>query len=417
MSHVVVIGAGIVGAATAYELLRAGHRVSIVEPATPGGGQAASYGNGAWISPASIIPMSVPGLWRKVPGYILNRNGPLTIRWRDVPDMIPWLTRFLLAGATRRRVERTATILASLLKDSPQRHTDLAGGVGCPDLIAQTGLLYAYPHKSDFDNESFSWELRRRNGIRWSEYLGSDLHRLEPALSDRYQFGAYVEEGAHCVDPGAYVGAIVETCRQMGATLISGTVHGFDIENARLRAVMTDHGPIECDHAVISAGIWSKVLAERAGDKIPLQSERGYHAVIINPKTAPNIPVMPSDGKMANTLTLAGLRLSGQVELASTEAEPDWNRVEILLRHALSTYPELGERGELMTRFWMGHRPSTSDGLPVIGRASGSPGILYAFGHGHVGLASGPVTGRIVADMVSGQLVNHDMDAFSPRRF
>lgn len=124
--HVVVIGAGIVGASTALELLNDGHEVTIVEPEQPGGRHAASYGNSGWLSPASIIPMSMPGLWRKVPGYLADPSGPLTIRWRHLVRLAPWLLRFMLAGSTGSKVERTARILASLLHDAPTRHAALA---------------------------------------------------------------------------------------------------------------------------------------------------------------------------------------------------------------------------------------------------------------------------------------------------
>jgi D-amino-acid dehydrogenase len=126
---------------------------------------------------------------------------------------------------------------------------------------------------------------------------------------------------------------------------------------------------------------------------------------------------MPSDGKMANTPTLAGLRLSGQVELASVDTPPNWSRVDILIGHARRTYPALTRMQELSVDKWMGHRPSTPDGLPVIGRSTRSPNVFYAFGHGHVGFASGPVTGRIVAEHLAGLPGAFDIDPYSPRRF
>ena len=155
--HVVVIGAGIVGATTALELLNDGHRVTLVEPGAPGGEQAASYGNAAWLSPASIIPMSMPGLWRKVPGYLLDPQSPLTIRWRMLPRLMPWLLRFLLAGTTVAKVERTARVLTGLLRDAPARHAALAAGVGQPDLVQRRGLLYAYPDRAAFEAEALDY--------------------------------------------------------------------------------------------------------------------------------------------------------------------------------------------------------------------------------------------------------------------
>lgn len=415
--HVVIIGAGIVGATTAYELAKAGCQVTILDPGIPGQPQAASYGNGAWISPASIIPMSMPGIWRKVPGYLLDKNSPLTIRWKELPRLLPWLIKFMMAGATIPKVEKTAKALNSILQDAPERHLKIAAELSRPDDVIQNGVIYAYPNRTAFEGEALSWRLRKDNGLQWVELDEKSLHTCEPTLSDHYKFGILVKSAAHCPNPGQYVHAIVQQAIKHGAALRQVSATGFDIVNGKLRSVLTDAGIITCDRAIISAGIWSKALAQKAGDKIPLESERGYHSVIRNAKSSPNIPIMPSDGKMANTPTSTGLRIAGQVELSRLEAAPNWNRVEVLLRHALSTYPKLGRREDLQTEYWLGHRPSTSDGLPVISTASQTQDIIYAFGHGHIGLASGPISGRIAADLAMNQTPPIDITPFSARRF
>jgi D-amino-acid dehydrogenase len=415
--RIAVIGAGIVGAATAWELVKDGHDVTLIEPGEPGGPQAASYGNGAWISPASIVPMSMPGLWRKVPGYLLDRNGPLVLRWTALPALAPWLLQFLMAGWTVPKVERTARVLASILHDGPERHAILANEIGKPDYIRRSGLLYAYPGRRAFEDEALAWRLRGQNGLRWVELDADELHQREPDLSLDYRFAALVEQGAYCTDPGAYVSAIVDAARARGAAFYPASATGFVVTDSRLKAVTTDRGRIDCDRAVICAGIRSRALAHAAGDRVLLASERGYHGVIASPAVGPRVPIMPSDGRMANTPTPAGLRLSGQVELAHVNTEPDWTRVEILVRHALTTYPALGPRASLTIDRWMGHRPSTPDGRPVIGVASASPDIFHAFGHGHVGLASGPITGRIVADLIAGRDAGINVRPFAISRF
>ena len=267
----------------------------------PGGPQAASYGNGAWLSPASVVPMSMPGLWRKVPGFLLDRDGPLTIRWTMLPRLMPWLARFILAGATIGKVEATARALSSLLHDAPERHAALAAEIGQPGLIRRTGLLYAYPNREAFLAEALAWRLRRDNGVGWVELGARELREREPALATRYGFGALVEAGAHCTDPGAYVAALAAHAVAHGAQLRRAAATGFEIENGRLRSVLTSDGTIACDRAVICAGIRSKALARDAGDAVPLESERGYHVVIEGSGVVLETPVMPSDGKMANT--------------------------------------------------------------------------------------------------------------------
>ena len=154
------------------------------------------------------------------------------------------------------------------------------------------------------------------------------------------------------------------------------------------------------------------------GDRIPLESERGYHVEVVDPKTGPRIPIMPSDGKMANTMMPGRLRASGQVELASVDATPDWKRADILLRQLLSTYPDLGKNPEDLTVLrWQGNRPSTPDGLPVISRSSATADVVHAFGHGHVGLAAAPKTGELVAASFSKRPLPIDIEPFAASRF
>ncbi|HSZ91501.1 MAG TPA: FAD-dependent oxidoreductase [Acetobacteraceae bacterium] len=418
MANVVVIGAGVVGAATAIELQRDGHRVTILEPGEPGGEQAASYGNGTLLNPSSILPMSSPGIWRKVPGWLADPLGPLAIRWRYLPRLLPWLTRFLRAGATEARVAATARALRPLLLNAPELHRRLAEEAGVSELISRQGMLSVFPSRAEFVAEELEWRLRRENGVRWLELSADELRQREPTLSRRYSFGVLVEENGQCRDPGAYVAALVRHAVAQGAELRRARALGFRIEGARLLAVRTDAGEIAADRAVIAAGARSHVLAAAAGDRVPLETERGYHAVIADPGIAPRYPVMPSDGKMACVMTPQGLRLAGQVELAGLDAAPNWRRAEVLRDFARRVFPDVpADLPASRVKVWMGHRPSTPDGLPCIGPASGCPDIVHAFGHGHVGLTAGAATGRLVADLISGRQPAIDIAPFAAQRF
>ncbi|MGI4944614.1 MAG: NAD(P)/FAD-dependent oxidoreductase [Janthinobacterium lividum] len=416
--HVTVIGAGIVGAACAMELVRDGHRVTIIEPGEPGGEQAASYGNGAWLSPSSVVPAAMPGLWRRVPGFLRDPLGPLAIRWTYLPKLAPWLVRFVRAGATVPRVEAMARALRPLVADAPERHRTLAAEAGVENLIERRGLLYIFPTRADFEREVLAWRLRRENGVDWLELDADELRQQEPELDRRYTFGVLVQAGGNCADPGAYVAALVRHAVGQGATILRADATGFRIAGGRMEAVLTGDGEVGCDAAVICAGARSGVLARAVGDRVPLETERGYHAVISHPETGPRHPVMPSDGKMAVTMTRGGLRIAGQVELAGLDAAPDWRRAEILRDFALRVFPGLPrDLPADRVKVWMGHRPSIADGLPVIGPASGCSDVVHAFGHGHVGLAAGPVTGRLVADLLGGLRPVIDPTPYSACRF
>ncbi|MBV9811489.1 MAG: FAD-binding oxidoreductase [Acetobacteraceae bacterium] len=416
--RVVVIGAGIVGAACALEALRDGHHVTLLDPAPPGGEQAASYGNGCWLSTSSVVPMTAPGLWRRVPAWLADPLGPLAIRPSYLPRALPWLWRFLRAGATEARVHAIGAALRPLLVDAPSRHLALATQAGVAHLIRRDGLLYVFPSRQDFLAERLAWEVRRAQGVRWIELDADALRQSEPALDRRYRFGVLVEEGAHCLDPGGYVAALVAYAEAQGARRVTARANGFARDGRRLRAVRADGRDIPCDRAVIAAGAWSKLLARDVGDRIPLETERGYHATIADPGIALRHAIMPSDAPMSNTLMNAGLRLAGQVEFAGLRAAPNWRRAAILRDHALRIYPGLPRdlAAERVT-FWMGHRPSLPDGLPCIGPARDCPDVIHAFGHGHIGLASGAITGRLVADLLADRPPVIDPAPYLPARF
>jgi D-amino-acid dehydrogenase len=416
--HVAIVGAGIVGAATALEALSAGFRVTLIEPGDPGGEQAASYGNGCWLSPMSVIPPSTPGLWKKVPKFLMDPLGPLAIRWSYFPKVAPWLARYLLAGWTEDKVLAAARALRPLLQGAPALHKELAARAGVERLIEQRGLMYTYESREQFESEALAWRVRRKVGIEWLELDDDELRQREPELDRRYRFAALVEEGGHCRDPGAYVAALVAQARAEGAELRRDTATGFRIEDGRLRAVLTERGEVPADKAVIAAGAYSRRLAAAAGSKVPLETERGYHAMVLDSPTGPRTPMMPYDGKMSITWTDRGLRCAGQVEIAGLEAAPNWKRAEILRDHLLRSFPNLprdlpAER----VKFWMGHRPSMPDGLPCLGPAAASPDVLLAFGHGHVGLVAGPRTARVVTAMLGGRQPEIPTEPFRPSRF
>jgi D-amino-acid dehydrogenase len=416
--NAVVIGAGAVGSATAIEALRAGLRVTVVEPGEPGGEHSASYGNSGWLSSHSVVPPALPGAWRKVPGWLADPLGPLAVRWRYLPRAMPWLLRYLAAGWTEARVQRTAHALRSLLADAPQLHLRLAAEAGVPHLIEQRGLLHVYRSREEWLGESLSWRVRQRAGVRWTEWNAEELRRNEPDLDARYGFGIFVSEAGHCRDPGAYVAALARHAQALGAARVSARATGFRIEGSRLRAVSTEQGEIACDTACICAGANSAALARAAGSPVPLESESGYHVIIKAPASGPRTPMMAADGKIVAHWMDGGLRAGGQVEIAGLAAPPNWRRADIVHRHLRSMFPGLPDSpaGADLQR-WLGHRPSTPDGLPCIGPARATNDIVLAFGHGHVGLGASARTGRLAARLMAGLAPETPLAPFDAGRF
>jgi D-amino-acid dehydrogenase len=203
-----------------------------------------------------------------------------------------------------------------------------------------------------------------------------------------------------------------------GAELISARATGFQMEGGRLKAVLTDRGGIACDAAVVAAGIRSKPLCASLGDRLPLETERGYHVMIENTGAGPRGTVMASDTKIAVSRMKAGLRAAGQVEIAGLDAAPDWRRARILRDHLIGMFPGLGsDLDEDRVQVWLGHRPSMPDGRPCIGFARATEDVVYAFGHGHVGLAGSARTGRLVAQLIAGRNTEIPIGPFDPRRY
>lgn len=412
---VAVIGAGMVGVATASWLQRDGHKVTLIDPDPPG--QGASFGNAGCFNPSSVVPIAMPGTLKKVPGYLMDPLGPLRIRWRYLPWLAPWLIRYVRAG-TPEKIERQAVALKSLLGPCLDTVMELARGAGAERFIARNGILIAYRTEAAWNADAYAWEIRRRNGIAWHELNADELRQFDPNLSRAFTRARHVYDNGHCLDPGGLVAALADTVQRDGGTLKRARATGFSLDGNRLRAVMTDAGEVPADAAVLAAGAYSKRLAVMLGDSVPLETERGYHAMLRDPEVMPRVPTTDAEAKFVATPMDGGVRFAGTVELAGLDAPPDWRRAERLLQLARGMYPGLAESHPRdHVTLWMGHRPGMPDSLPVLGRSRRSPDVFYAFGHGHTGMTGGPYTGKVIADLIAGRPAPIDLTPFRPDRF
>ncbi|WP_176038654.1 NAD(P)/FAD-dependent oxidoreductase [Brucella tritici] len=414
-----VIGGGLLGLFSALTLQEQGKNVCLIERDEVGGRQGASFGNGCWINAGAIMPISVPGLWKEVPGYLLDKNGPFTIRWRHLPSLTGWLLRFLWAGRNWQKIEEQIVERLPLLDDPVGQYQHFAKAAGVEHLILATGTMYIYRNRKELEADSKGWELRRKHNIRVRLLEADELRHLEPALSSDYRYGMMIEDAATLANPSEYCRAIGELFKSRGGRIIQAEVKGFKLSGKKLTAVKTSCGDIVCNQAVIAAGAWSKTLAAQLGDKIPLISERGYHITIKDPGFTVNHGIMHAEGKMAIVPTSTGLRLAGQVELASLDAPPRWERSQILQSYAKRAFPLLKQRADQGEHdVWMGHRPSTPDSMPVIDRSSACPDIVYAFGHGHTGVSMAPATAKMVGQLLTNpQYADPALKPFSAKRF
>jgi len=412
---VVVIGGGAIGIATASWLIRDDHDVTVIESGEIGAG--ASFGNAGCLNASSVVPMSMPGMLGQVPGWLLDPLGPLSIRWTYLPKLMPWLLRFIAAGSPA-RIREQAKALQPLLHDSYGTYWPLVQNAGAEDLVRREGHLVVYRSEEKLAGDSLGWKLRRDNGIELEKLDQTALRDFDPALSTSFKIGLLIKANGHTVNPHRLINKLAAAFIRDGGRIIRTKAKDFHFENEKLRSVGTLTGPIPADVAVVAAGAHSKPFSLALGDRIPLDTERGYHIVIANPEVAPRVPTLDAEGKFVATPMEMGLRLAGTVEFAGLNAAPDWRRARKLLtlgRRLLPGLPETITEDKLST--WMGFRPSMPDSLPVIGPSRRSRDILYAFGHGHIGLASAAQTGRVIADMVAGRTPFIDISMFRADRF
>ena len=415
MPDVIVIGAGIVGLASALALQEDGHRVTVLDPAGPAGG--ASFGNAGWLSGASVVPTAYPGMLPSVPGWLMDPLGPLAVRWGYLPKAAPWLWRLIRAG-TAEQIPRQAAALRQLLAPSVAAHKALASRVGGQHLIHQQGALWVYRSRAAFDADAGGAALRRSQGIEIQDLEAGAIRQMEPSLARDVTHARFIAENGHTSDPAALCHLAAETLVHDGGRLLLERALGFERRDGRVTTVRTATARHAADWVVLAAGAWSAPLAAELGHRVPLESERGYHLEIAEAEVMPRLPIMSGEGKFAVTPMAGGLRLAGTVEFAGLAAPPDWRRADRLLAQARTLFPALPATiPEPRLSRWLGHRPSTPDSLPVVGRSETVANAVLAFGHGHVGLASGPVTGRLVADLVAGRPPAIELAAFSPGRF
>lgn len=407
---VIVIGAGIVGVSSAIWLKRAGHDVTLMDRGTPG--QGTSYGNGGILASCAFVPVTAPGLVRKAPKMLLDRDFPLFLRWAYLPRLAPWLMKYL-SHANDSDTRRIAHALEPIVGDSVEQHLALAGGTDAGRWIAQSDYGFAYANRAAYEADAYTWALRKQAGFDPQEIEGAEVQDYEPSLSPDIGFVAAMKNHGFIRDPGGYVAHLAQILQGMGGTFVQAEVRDFDLAGDSIAAVETDAGRFTCDKAVLATGVWSKPIMRKLGLNVPLESERGYHIVFRNPGIQLRNPFMIASGKFVATPMAAGLRCAGVVEFGGLEAGPSKAPLALLRRQAKATFPGLNADSE---EEWLGHRPAPADSLPLIGEV-GQTGVIAAFGHHHIGLTGGPKTGRIVSELISGGQTNTDLSPYAPQRF
>lgn len=410
--HIGVIGTGIVGVATGAWLQRDGHKVTFIDPKEAG--SQTSFGNAGSISPSAVLPVGMPGMWKRVPKWLTDPEGPLVIRAHYLPRVLPWLLQFL-RNMPEAEVTRIAGAMRGLLAPTFDCYTPLLQRAGASSLLRRNGCLYVYSSRASAERWKFGTDLRRDLGVEMQAVEGEELFALEPALRGRFGFGQFAPDNGSTPDPEALVKAIYAQAIQDGAEHVRDGATGFGMRDGQVQTVQLEHGAsLEVDGVVIAAGAWSGKLARKLGAAVPLESQRGYHVTIPDPGVELNRNVMAVEQNIMINPMQMGLRLAGTVEFAGLIAPPRMERAEALINVGRKVFGTL--KTENYTT-WMGHRPCLPDSMPVIGPAPKAENAWFGFGHGHVGMCGGATTGREIANLVAGRTPEIDLQPFRAERF
>ncbi len=409
--EIVVIGAGVIGISIGLELVRAGFPVRVLD--REGLAAGASQGNAGAFAFTDIVPLATPGIMRKAPKWLLDPLGPLSIPLRYALKIAPWMLRFWRASWKDRyhHSVKAQTALMSLAKDALERQIASTDG---ESLILRQGQMQLYEGEKEFRESLPQWELRRKQGIRYELFeTPEDIARIQPGLDPRFTHAGYTPDWINTVDPKTWVEHLASRFTALGGVIEKCDIHSLSHTGDGVR-LTHNAGEIFAAKAIVAAGAWSHHLAKTLGDKIPLETERGYNTTL--PKGAFDVRThltFSGHGFVVTPIN-GGARVGGAVELGGLDLPPNYKRADILLKKAVTFLPGLNTEGGTQ---WMGFRPSLPDTLPVIGTAPQAQHVIYAFGHGHLGLTQAAATAEIVKTMVQGKPAPIDTNPYRPTRF
>lgn len=401
-----VIGGGITGISAAIFLRRDGHAVSLFDPGDPGAGT--SSGNAGVISTGGIVPTATPYVLKRVPRMLLDPYGPLTIRWRYLPTITPWLASLVRNGMPS-RVEANARAKAALLDHAYDAYRALTRETGTDSYVRHTGLLTVFETDKGWRRAQWILDLLRRCGRNFEVLSQDEIRQMEPGLAPIFRHAYMLPENGMILHPGKLVTELHAAFQRMGGTIVKRPVQRIERVAGVARRLVTDVGSDDFDSVVISAGAWSKPFLRQLGTRVLLDAERGYHIMLPQPDPGLRRPVNVYEDTMFLSPMQHGLRLTTGVELAGTEAPPDYTRARRMVRRAARAVRNLEQREQSA---WLGFRPSTPNSVPFLGRAPGHDNVFCAFGGGHIGMTLGPISGRITADLVAGRDPGVDLAAY-----
>ncbi len=406
-----IIGGGIVGICVAAYLAEAGQSVAVID--RTGICEETSSGNASAFAFSDVLPLAHKGMMRKLPGWLADPLGPLSIPPTYLLTLLPWLWRFWRAGAAK-NYEASLAAQAGLMQLAESEWMSLMDRSGTKNMLREDGSLELYESDAEFRASLPGWAARDRFGIEYRHVDRDELAALQPGLSKQFVRGTFVPGWRTAADPKDFGKAIWRYAESKGARFVQAQAERIEPSPDGATIRLADGTALKAANTIICAGAWSRRLARQIGEKIPLETERGYNTTL--PKSAFDVKrmlIFSGHGFVVTPLE-DGVRVGGAVEFGGLSRAPNFARSKAMLHKAQQFMPGLDASGG---REWMGFRPSLPDSMPVIGRAKNHPGVFYAFGHGHLGKTQAAATGRLIRDLISGQVSAIDLSPFSGQRF
>jgi len=415
MKQILVIGGGVVGLSTAYYCARAGHHVTVLDRGSPTD-ENCSHGNAGLVVPSHFVPLAAPGMVALGLKWMLKPDSPFYIKPRLSGDLVGWALNFWRA-ATPEHVRRSAPLLRDLNVASRECFEEFAGLSGNAFGLEKKGLLCLCKTEHRLEEEAKLVEQARQLGLEAEVFTAKQAAELDPNVRMDIVGAVYFRDDCH-LTPARFMASLKEQVERVGvATSWSTKVIGITHHKTRITSVKTSCGDFAADEFVLCAGSWSASLARDLGLMLPLQAGKGYSLTLPESRQAPEIPAILTEARVAVTPMSGSLRFGGTMEIAGLNETINPIRVQGIINSALKYYPDFTPRDFEEIKPWCGLRPCSPDGLPYVGRTRRYANLSIATGHAMMGLSLGPITGKLIAQILSGEKTSIDIQLLNPDRY
>ena len=404
-----VIGAGIQGVCISLCLIKKGFRVTLIDRDEPG--NSASYGNAGHFSPYASVPINRPDMLIDVPAMLFSATGPLSLKWNYVPKMIPWFIKFI-KNCSRKKMMHTAKYMHQILDLALPAYDDLFKEIDISGLVENKGIIYFWTNK-DLKSRELEINIRKELGVEQQLLTAHEIHDLEPHIRKIYHSGIYYPSARHARNPKKILLKLFDLFLQKGGHFEKQNVNTINFSSDEKPIIKTNLNSYIFDKSVIACGAFSKKLTDEVNEKIPLDTERGYHVHFKGHDHLLTRPVIFLNRGFGITPMEPGLRVVGTVEFGGLNNPISKKRIVNLVNNAKYLFPELTEHYDE----WLGFRPTLPDCLPVMGPSKNYKNLYYSFGHHHLGWTLGAISGKIMARMIAGENTNLDLSAYNSLRF